>query len=114
MTDYEKKIIKESIIRQIAELEEDLKLLEEAAKPIPPDSAYGRISRMEAINSKAITDSVLQDKRITLSRFKFFLSKIDSAEYGKCAKCGKDIAVRRLISLPYANLCIACASKYGQ
>jgi len=112
MNDSDKNIIKESILKQIGELEEELKLLEEVSKPVAPDSAYGRISRMDAINNKVIVDASFEDKRTTLHRLKYTLSRIDSEEYGKCAKCGDEITVKRLMSLPYANLCITCAAKY--
>mgnify|MGYP005844498235 CR=1 FL=1 len=114
MTAEEKQLIKDSILETIEELIDELQMLEESAKPISPDSAYGRLSRMDAINNKAIVDSALRDKKTTMERLKLALSRIDSEEYGKCQKCGNDIAVKRLMSLPYAPLCITCASKYGR
>jgi DnaK suppressor protein len=113
MTNDEKKTIKESIIKQIDEFEADIILLKEAAKPIAPDDAYGRVSRMDAINNKAIVDASLKDKEITVRRFKYTLSKIDSEDYGKCSRCGNYINLRRLMSIPYVNLCISCANKFG-
>ena len=113
MTNDDKKIIKESIIKQIDEFEADIVLLKEAAKPIAPDSAYGRVSRMDAINNKAIVDASLKDKETTVQRFKYTLTKIDSEDYGKCSRCGNFINVKRLMSIPYVNLCISCARKFG-
>ena len=113
MTNENKKTIKGSLLKQIDEFEADIILLKEAAKPIAPDCAYGRVSRMDAINNKAIVDASLKDKETTLSRFKYTLSKIDSEDYGKCSRCGDDIAIKRLMSIPYVNLCISCATKFG-
>ncbi len=113
MTNENKKTIKDSLLKQIDEFEADIKLLKEVAKPIAPDDAYGRVSRMDAINNKAIVDASLKDKETTLSRFKYTLSKIDSEDYGKCSRCGDDIAIKRLMSIPYVNLCISCATKFG-
>ncbi len=113
MTNEEKMVIKESIIKQIDEFEADIVLLKEAAKPIAPDSAYGRVSRMDAINNKAIVDVSLKDKETTVQRFKYTLTKIDSEDYGKCSRCGIYINVKRLMSIPYVNLCISCARKFG-
>jgi len=112
MTNDDKSLIKDSIINKMSELEAELVNLKEAAKPISPDSAYGRISRMDAINNKTIVDATLVDKSTTLQRLKYALSRIDLSDFGKCSKCGNDIAVKRLISLPYVNLCIKCASRY--
>lgn len=112
MTIEEKEIIKSSILEKIEELEEELKMLKESNKPISPDSAYGRLSRMDAINNQSIIDVAFRDKKTTMERLKFALSRIDFEEYGKCQKCGNEIAVKRLMSLPYAPLCINCAQKY--
>ncbi len=113
MTNKDKKIIKESILKQIDEFEADILLLEEAAKPIAPDCAYGRVSRMDAINNKTIVDASLNDKKNTVLRFKYALSKIELDEFGKCNRCGKNISINRLMSIPYVNLCIGCANKFG-
>lgn len=113
MTNDDKKMITELIIKQIDGFEKDILLLEEAAKPIAPDCAYGRVSRMNAINNKAIIDASLSDRKNTVLRFKYALSKIDLEQFGKCNKCGKDISINRLTSIPYVNLCIACANKFG-
>lgn len=113
MTNDDKQIIKESIIKQIGEFEAELKLLEDAAKPISPDSAYGRLSRLDAMNNKLIVDAALIDKRTALQRFQYALSKIDSDEFGRCSRCNEDIAPKRLMSIPYVNLCISCANKFG-
>lgn len=113
MTNNEKQKIKESIIKEIAEFEADILLLKDAAKPIAPDCAYGRVSRMDAINNKVIVDASLKDKETTLRRFKYTISKIDSEDYGKCSRCGNYINFKRLMSIPYVNLCIYCANKFG-
>lgn len=112
MTIEEKEILKKNILEQIIEFEEEIKQLEEAAKPISPDSAYGRISRMDAINNKAIVEASLSDKKTTLQRFHYSLDKLDNNEFGKCVKCGVEIPFKRLISLTYADLCISCSAKY--
>jgi DnaK suppressor protein len=36
------------------------------------------------------------------------LSRIDAGTYGKCRRCGEQIAEERLAALPTAKLCIAC------
>lgn len=112
MQEGQRKQIKEKIIAKISEIEEEIKQLEESAKPISPDSAYGRISRVDAMNNQAITESTLNDKRTEIQRYKYTLNRIDTEEYGKCAKCGNDINFKRLLSIPYANLCISCANRF--
>jgi len=111
MTDKEIITIKEKIVETIKELKSEIELMENEAKPIAPDSAYGRLSRMEAINSKAIFDSALRDKKVTLQRLEYALSNCESTRYGICTKCNKEISFARLMAVPYTVLCINCAQK---
>lgn len=37
------------------------------------------------------------------------LKRIEAGEYGRCTRCGEDIAPARLDVLPYAEHCAACA-----
>jgi DnaK suppressor protein len=83
--------------------------METENKPIAPDNAYGRLSRMEAIGSKAISDAALGDKKITLQRLEYALSNCDLERYGFCSRCNQLIGFARLMAVPYAALCINCA-----
>ena len=38
------------------------------------------------------------------------LDRINQGTYGRCVKCGKEIPQERLKVLPYALMCITCAS----
>lgn len=113
MNEKDKKQIKDTVIKQLSELEEDIRQLEEAAKPIAPDNAYGRLSRMDAINNKAIVDASLASKRATLQSYKTVLAKIDTEHYGRCRRCGNAISRERLLYVPDADYCIACAAEKG-
>jgi RNA polymerase-binding protein DksA len=42
------------------------------------------------------------------------LARIEDGSYGKCTRCGKDIAVERLEAIPYAEHCIDCARELGE
>lgn len=44
----------------------------------------------------------------TLREIETALQNLDEGTYGKCARCGKEIAPERLEALPYAALCIQC------
>jgi RNA polymerase-binding protein DksA len=49
--------------------------------------------------------------RETLNDIDAALAKFDSGTYGMCEECGKPIAAARLEAMPFARLCISCASK---
>lgn len=46
--------------------------------------------------------------RELLSQVERALSRFDSGDYGKCVRCGEDIAMPRLEAMPAAELCITC------
>jgi DnaK suppressor protein len=54
MDEKHRKQIAEQINRQIEETRQDISSLSEQVKPIAPDNAIGRLSRMEAIGAKSI------------------------------------------------------------
>ena len=39
------------------------------------------------------------------------LARMDASVFGICTNCGKPIGIRRLLAVPYAELCISCAKK---
>ena len=46
--------------QEIRKTNKRILIYEELAQPISPDNAIGRISRMDAINNKSITDAALR------------------------------------------------------
>jgi DnaK suppressor protein len=51
-----------------------------------------------------------EETRLELKQVRSALKRIESDEYGTCATCGEVISPARLDALPYATLCIRCAS----
>jgi RNA polymerase-binding transcription factor DksA len=47
----------------------------------------------------------------TLAEIEDALRKMEQGTYGRCERCGGDIAEPRLEAMPAARLCISCASK---
>ena len=109
MTNDEKELfltrINEMISKHNAELEE----LMDKHKPVGPENAIGRISRMDAIHNKSIVDAAIRAKKAKVSRLKLALSKLDSPEFGQCTRCGGTIAMARLVYMPESSMCMKCA-----
>lgn len=101
--------MREVIQEKIEETEEEIEQLEELTKPIKPDNAYGRLSRMDAINNKTINDAALRKQKKQLQKLERALGKIDEGKYGTCLKCGDDIPVGRLKFMPWTTKCVKCA-----
>ena len=50
----ERQLLKKKIELAIKDTERKITQLEEATKPIAPENAIGRVSRMDAINNKSV------------------------------------------------------------
>lgn len=98
--------IKEELLKTESEIE-DLKQL---TKPISPDDAIGRVSRMDAINNKSVNSNRLRTAEIKLKKLKHALQKSAEPHFGVCSRCGNPIQLKRLMLLPESNYCIRCAS----
>jgi DnaK suppressor protein len=44
----------------------------------------------------------------TLEQVEAALARLDDGTYGECTNCGEDISPDRLMTLPYAELCVEC------
>ena len=51
------------ITSQLNKLELDIKEYTELTKPISPENAIGRISRMDAINNKSVNEAALRNSK---------------------------------------------------
>lgn len=111
MTIEEKNVLKEKILTTIKELQDNMSELEALAKPISPDNAIGRVSRMDAINNKGVNDKALKQSKIKLKKLHIAIDKINNNEagFGKCKICGRTIQMNRLMFLPESSNCIRCA-----
>lgn len=83
----------------------------EAAQPVELDqSRVGRLSRMDAMRSQAMSVEIERRRTLQISRIRAAIKRIDDSEFGYCLKCGEAISPKRLEIDPAAHLCIACAS----
>ena len=111
MTSEEREKLKKKLSREITETKETIENLEEATQPISPDNAIGRISRMEAINSKSVNEAALDGAVAKLSKLENALSRIDREDFGLCSKCKEPIQFARLLFMPESDRCVACARR---
>jgi len=80
-------------------------------RPVEPDPAIGRISRMDAIQ---IQQMALASKRTASRRLlqvEAALRRVDSEEFGECYECGADVGYRRLKARPESAFCVHCQGR---
>jgi DnaK suppressor protein len=111
MTDKEKDVLKEKILSDIKAAQKSISSLEKTVKPVAPDSAIGRLTRMEAINAKSISEASLRSLKVKLTKLNRALSRIDDPDFGVCMQCEEPIPVKRIMLMPETTLCVACADR---
>lgn len=109
MSDNEQEEMKQVIVEKIEDTQQEIEQLEELTKPIAPDNAYGRLSRMDAINNKTINDAALREQQSRLQKLERALDKLEKGNFGTCVKCGEPIPLGRLKFMPWTTKCVKCA-----
>jgi len=107
----EKEKLENQIREKIDVLREDILSYKNLTRPISPDNAIGRLTRMEAISSKSINEEALRMAKSTLSRLESVLHIIDDSDFGLCKECEEPIPIARLMVIPETYFCVECASK---
>ena len=110
MTEKDREDIINRIQEEILKTEREVEELKELTKPISPDNAIGRVSRMDAINNKSVNSNRLKMAEIKLRKLRHALQKSTDPNFGVCSRCGNLIQLKRLMLLPESNYCIRCAS----
>lgn len=73
------------------------------------DDAVGRVSRMDAINNKSVTQAALRQAEEKLKKLNYVFSQIGKPGFGECARCGNLIPIGRIILMPQSIHCVNCA-----
>ncbi|WP_456379530.1 TraR/DksA family transcriptional regulator [Lutibacter sp.] len=101
--------IKQKILQEIFLTKNAIKEYEELTKPIAPDCAIGRVSRMDAINNKSVVEASLRQAESKLRNLQRVLSQLGTDEFGVCLKCKQPIPLGRILIRPESLFCVNCA-----
>jgi DnaK suppressor protein len=101
--------IKIKIESEIRKTEKQVLDYSELTKPVEPENAIGRISRMDAINNKSVTEAALRKAKEKLKKLHFALARIDDPEFGICLKCKQPIPLGRILIMPQSQTCVKCS-----
>lgn len=113
MENTQKAQLRAQIDQKIEDLKEDIRSYENLTRPVSPDNAIGRLTRMEALNSKSINEAALHKARQLLSRLEKARQEIDNEDFGLCRNCEEPIPFKRMLIMPEARLCVQCAAATG-
>lgn len=101
--------IKELLLKEIAKTEGLIEEYKELTKPVAPDVAIGRISRMDAINNKSVNEASLRQAEEKLKNLNRVFSRLGEKDFGVCLKCKQQIPLGRILIRPESLYCINCA-----
>lgn len=82
----------------------------ELTRPIPPENAIGRVSRMDAINNRSINEAALRTAEKQQADLLRALDRLNDDKFGLCHACGERIPMGRILLMPGATRCVRCAS----
>ena len=99
---------KAALEAQLAELEgRQKRVARDLAEPLNRDSSEQAVEMED--------DVALEQQAALIARevasVRRALTRIENGTYGSCARCGEEIASKRLEARPEAALCIDCARK---
>ena len=112
MTQEERAQLRQKISAHMEALRSEIEAHRESSRPVEPDAAIGRITRMEAISARHISEASLQNSSNRLMLLENAMRRIDSdSDFGLCSMCCNAIPVRRLMLMPEATRCVSCAGR---
>ena len=109
MNKEDKQDIKKRILEELKKTEELILDYKESTKPISPENAIGRVSRMDAINNKSVVEAALRKAEEKFNKLKLVLDKVNDADFGLCLRCGNPIPIGRILLMPQSRNCVRCA-----
>jgi len=120
MKKAESKIYKERLLALRARLRGDFDQMADAALKKSRSEANGDLSSMPIhmadIGSdnfeQEFTLSLMESEEGTLGLIETALERVEDGTYGQCEECGARIPKKRLNAIPYATMCVKCASEF--
>ncbi len=108
MKEYEQ--VRSSLIEMLEDIDDRLaKITHDVKEPLDKDFEE---QATQAENNEVL-DGLGNAARTELEMIKQAIARIDKGEYGVCQVCGQPVNKERLKAVPYASMCIKCASQAG-
>ena len=101
--------IRRKIQEEIKKTEALIFEYKDLTKPVSLDNSIGRVSRMDAINNKSVTESALRQAENKLAKLHLALDKVGKKDFGICTRCKQPIPLGRILLMPESTRCVNCA-----
>lgn len=107
---FDTEAIRERLVQERADLLETSASTAADSRPVALDQqSVGRLTRMDALQMRAMAKAVAARRRARLHRIEAALGRLDEGEFGYCVSCGEAIAPKRMALDPTNDRCIDCA-----
>ena len=109
-TENEENKVNKAALQQLTQLADELttrlqNLSADRSKSHSIDSSEQAVER----ENDEVIDQLEIDTREELMQVQHAIQRIETGNYGICAKCEEEISAARLQAIPYSTLCINCA-----
>lgn len=115
MTKPDFSIHRERLLALRARLQGDITQMEDSALNKDYSRATSMPNNMAELGSgdfdQELTLSLLGSEKDALDQIDEALERVEDGSFGQCEECGVKIPEPRLEALPYAALCVQCASQ---
>ena len=101
--------IKQKLQAELESTQKKINDYTELCKPIAPENAIGRVSRMDAINNKSVVEAALREVKKKMQQLQLMQTKTEDEDFGSCLKCKQTIPFGRLMIRPHSKFCVNCA-----
>jgi len=111
---------KEQLLALRARVRGDVSQMADTALKQSRTQSSGGLSNMPIHMADLGTDNFEQEFTLSLmesdagilDKIEAALERIEDGTYGQCEECGAKIPKTRLNAIPYATMCVKCASQY--
>jgi DnaK suppressor protein len=109
LTSHQINELKALLEKELTRLARSMAISDEAARPVELDqTAVGRLSRMDSLQSQGMARNLKDREEATLALVQAALRRIDDGTYGRCVACAEAIPFGRLLIMPEAPTCAGC------
>ena len=92
-----------------AQLKASVEGEDDAASPVEPDRAIGRLTRQDAMQAQQMALELKRRNKVRLEQVERALARFEDGTYGLCVRCEEEIGKARLEVKPETPVCVECA-----
>lgn len=117
MDEQQRKEAREKLVKMRHEVMRDVQESSEAYRELGQDGVPDIGDMSSNTYSRDVLLNLSENQRQKIRDIDAAIDRLDTDEYGICARCGEEIAARRMEVRPFSRYCIDCKTdveKFGE